>query len=512
MLDNFQSLVYFLPETVLTVTILAILTIDLVAGKPNLRRTAMLSLAGIVASLIATIATMDGNARGLFGGLIARDPMSDFFKIFFLVTTALVGLAAMRAKDAVDYSAAGSDRDKESAEFYTLMLTTTVGMFLMAASTDLLVAFLSLETVSIMSYILSGFKRRDRKSAEASLKYVIYGGVASGVMLYGMSFLYGLSGSTSFTAVQFAAMHTPATALVVLAVVLCLAGFGYKIASVPFHMWCPDVYEGAPTPVTAFLSVGPKAAGFALLIRFFAHGAIPATLGSGLETQSPWALLLGIIACATMTLGNLAALQQVNLKRMFAYSSIAHAGYLLLGLCALTDDGIRAIMIYLVTYLFMNVGAFVVIMAISDAGLGENVDDYRGLGRRAPWAAFAMAVFLSSLTGLPPLAGFFGKFYIFYALLAKGGTLLVTIAIIGVLNSAISLFYYARVFRAMYFENPPSEENLVLPRVHTTIIGLMAIPTVFLFLVAWGPLEHWVNMSLSQWYPTVQAAIHASLP
>ena len=512
LLDNFQSLVYFLPETLLGATILAILILDLIAGRPRLQRSSVISLLGLAASLVATVATMDGQKRGLFGGLIARDPMSDFFKIFFILTTALIGIAAMRARDAIAYDGAGDDKDKESAEFYTLMLTTTIGMFLMASSTDLLVAFLSLETVSIMSYILAGFKRRDRRSAEASLKYVIYGGVASGVMLYGMSFLYGLAGSTSVTAVQVAAMNTPSTSLVVLAVVLCLAGFGYKIASVPFHMWCPDVYEGAPTPVTAFLSVGPKAAGFALLIRFFTS-AVPTTLGTGLQTTSPWAVLLAVIACATMTLGNLAALQQSNLKRLFAYSSIAHAGYLLLGLCALTPDGLRAILIYLVTYLFMNVGAFVVIMAISDAGLGENVDDYRGLGKRAPFAALAMAVFLSSLTGLPPLAGFFGKFYLFYALLAKGGTLLVTVAVIGVLNSAVSLFYYARIFRAMYFDSSPSEEKLVLPRVHLVTMGLMAVPTLLLFIVAWSPLEHWVTASLVQWIPSVTSVpLHAMLP
>jgi NADH-quinone oxidoreductase subunit N len=248
------------------------------------------------------------------------------------------------------------------------------------------------------------------------------------------------------------------------------------------------------------------------LLRFFSR-AVPGTLGVGLSASSPWPLLLGIIACATMTLGNLAALQQVNLKRMFAYSSIAHAGYLLLGLCAGTRDGQRAILIYLVTYLFMNIGAFVVIMAISDAGLGENVSDYNGLGKRAPWAAFSMAVFLSSLTGLPPLAGFFGKFYLFYALLAKGGTLLVTVAIIGVLNSAISLFYYARVFRAMYFEPAPSEEKLALPRVHSVTMGLMALPTVALFLVAWTPVERFINLSLQQWLPQVAAAVqHAALP
>jgi NADH-quinone oxidoreductase subunit N len=504
MLDNAHSLSAFAPELVLSGLVLVILTVDLVARRPSLLRATALALVGLAAAFAVTVATLHDEGQGLFFGLIARDPLADFFKLFFVATNALVVLIAARAGDAIDESA---------GEFHALVVTTTIGMMLMAAATDLLTAFLSLETVSIMSYVLAGFRRRSRQSAEAALKYVIYGGVASGIMLYGMSFLYGLAASTSVTAVQLAAAQTPSSAMVVMAVVLCLAGFGYKIASVPFHMWCPDVYEGAPTPVTAFLSVGPKAAGFALLIRFF-NGAVPATLGSGLTQSSPWTLLLAIIACATMTLGNLAALQQVNLKRLFAYSSIAHAGYLLLGLCAFTADGLRAILIYLITYLFMNIGAFVVIMAVSDAGLGETVDDYRGLGRRAPFAAFAMAVFLSSLTGLPPLAGFFGKFYLFYALLAKGGTMLVTVAIIGVLNSAVSLFYYARIFRAMYFDAPVSETKLELPRVHTVTIGLMAVPTVLLFLVAWSPVEQWVNHSLVWWLPTVHAALptHAMLP
>jgi NADH-quinone oxidoreductase subunit N len=511
MLDNFQSLVYFLPETILSLTVLAIISVDLAVGRANLRRTAGIAMAGLAATAIATLATMDGHqARGLFGGLMARDPMSDFFKLFFLATTALVGAAAMRARDAVDYTATGKDKDKESAEFYALVLTTTLGMFLMAASTDLLTAFLSLEMVSIMSYILSGFKPRDRRSSEASLKYVIYGGVASGVMLYGMSLLYGLAGSTSLAAVRAAAAATPATGTVVAAVILCLAGFGYKIASVPFHMWCPDVYEGAPTPVTAFLSVGPKAAGFALLIRFFS-GGVPTELGSGFGSTSPWPLLLSVIACATMTLGNLTALVQTNLKRLFAYSSIAHAGYLLLGLCAGGPDGNRAIMLYLVTYLFMNVGAFVVIIGISDAGLGETLADYRGLGQRAPFAAVTMVLFLCSLTGLPPFAGFFGKYFLFAALVSRGTPLLITVAVIAALNSAVSLFYYAKIFRAMYFEEPtPSDAAvLALPRVHAITLGLMAVPTTFLFLF-WSPLSRFVETSLLQWLPTVTSL--AQLP
>jgi NADH-quinone oxidoreductase subunit N len=504
-LDNFQSLRYFLPESILSITVLAIIVIDLIAGKPNLRRSAVLTLLGIGAAAVATIATMNAHAaRGLFGGLIARDPLADFFKLFFLATTAAVGVAAMRARDAIDYTAG----DRESAEFYTLTLTTTIGMFLMAASTDLLTAFLSLEMVSIMSYVLSGFKRRDRKSSEASLKYVIYGGVASGVMLYGMSLLYGLAGSTSLTAVHAAVAATPATATVVAAVVLCLAGFGYKIASVPFHMWCPDVYQGAPTPVTAFLSVGPKAAGFALLIRFFS-GFIPEGLGSGMASITPWPLLLAVIACATMTLGNFSALGQTNLKRLFAYSSIAHAGYLLLGLCAGGTDGNRAILLYLVTYLFMNIGAFVVIMALADAGLGEELLDYRGLGKRSPFAALAMAVFLFSLTGLPPFAGFLGKYFLFAAVVAKGGTVLVTAAVIGVLNSAVSLFYYARILKAMYFENAPEGAGpIAIPRVHAVTLGVMALPTLGILLAS-QPVLRMIEASLLQWSPQLAAAAPA---
>jgi NADH-quinone oxidoreductase subunit N len=315
-----------------------------------------------------------------------------------------------------------------------------------------------------------------------------------------MSLLYGLAGSTSFAAVRAACMSTSATATVITAVVLCLAGFGYKIASVPFHMWCPDVYQGAPTPVTAFLSVGPKAAGFALLIRFFG-GGIPDQIGSGLDTVTPWPLLLATVACATMTLGNLTALVQTNLKRMLAYSSIAHAGYLLLGLCAGGHDGNFAILIYLVTYLFMNLGAFVVIMAIADAGGGEEIADYRGLGKRAPYAALTMAMFLFSLTGLPPFAGFFGKYFLFAALISKGGTLLVTVAVIGVLNSAVSLFYYARVLKAMYFESvDESAPAIPVPAIHAAVMGLMAVPTVALF-VFWSPLMRFVDASLTQFAP-----------
>src|SRR6185312_9351783 len=356
MLDNAHSLAAFAPELVLAATVLVVLAADLAVGRLRIGAVAVLSLVGVAAAAWATLATA-GAPRGLFFGLVARDPYGDFFKLLFLMTAALVALVALRAGDAVEESA---------AELYALLLTTTLGMMLMAAARDLLMAYLSLETVSIMSYVLAGFRRRARASAEAALKYVVYGGVASGVMLYGMSLFYGLAGATSFPAILQAAGSTTAAPTVVLAVVLCLAGFGYKVASVPFHMWCPDVYEGAPTVVSAFLAVGPKAAGFALLLRFCA-GVLPAELGGA---PAPWPLLFGLVAVATMTLGNLAALAQTNVKRLLAYSSIAHAGYLLLAIVAGGRDGVRALLLYLVAYVFMTLGAFVVVIAVAERGVG----------------------------------------------------------------------------------------------------------------------------------------------
>lgn len=507
MLDNVASLKYFTPELVLSVGILAILVIDLLAGRPSRQRSFLVTIVTLAVTAVATISTMDGEKRGLFGGLIARDPFADFFKLLFTLVSVLVGIAALRSSDAIEYRE-GDNQDKESGEFYALLLTLALGMFLMATATDLLMAFLSLELVSIISYIMAGFKRRDRKSSEAALKYVIYGGVASGVMLYGMSLLYGLAGSTNMSLVREAASHISATFTLITAVVLCLAGFGYKIAAVPFHMWCPDVYEGAPTPVTAFLSVGPKAAGFALLIRFFGDGqvggAIPGELHGELFNSSPWPLMLGLIAAATMTLGNLAAIVQSNIKRMLAYSSVAHAGYLLLGLCAGNREGQLAILLYLVTYLFMNLGAFLVVMALADAGLGEDINDYRGIGYRAVFPAMVMAVCLFSLTGLPPFAGFFGKFYLFAALLKKGGSMLTALALIGILNSAVSLYYYARILKAMYFEKAVNEEPVRIAPVHAVNMGLMALGTTGL-IVIWTPLVNFVSQSLVQWVPQATA-------
>jgi NADH-quinone oxidoreductase subunit N len=494
MLDNAASLKPFLPETILVLGIVVLLVCDLVRGGLHRAVAGGLAIATVLASAVSVALTSTPGTRVLFFGLIARDPFTDFFKFFFAAVTILVGLVALRARDAIDYT---TGRDPEAAEFYSLVLTLTLGMNLMAAATDLLTLYLSLELVSVMSYILSGFKRGERRSAEASLKYVIYGGVASGVMLYGLSLLYGIAGDTSLAAVRAAAgaLGQGGSLALFLGVTLTLAGLGYKIASVPFHMWCPDVYEGAPTPVTAFLSVGPKAAGFALLIRFFV-GGLPA---EDAARATPWPMLLGVIAAATMTLGNLAALGQTNLKRLFAYSSIAHAGYVLMGFSVLTPSGYEAMLLYLVTYLFMNLGAFFVIIAMEEAGVGEDIAGYRGLGSRAPLVAVLMAVFLFSLTGIPPLAGFVGKFYLFAAVIERGGTFFVLLAVVGILNSAVSLFYYARLLRTMFLDKPAEAAPAVeVAPLHGWALAAMAVPTVALGLY-WAPVVRVIDATLRRW-------------
>jgi NADH-quinone oxidoreductase subunit N len=363
----------------------------------------------------------------------------------------------------------------------------------------------------MVSYVLAGFRKHNRKSSEAALKYVVYGGVASGMMLFGMSYLYGLLGSTNvatmgpllqqYTEQAFLmkeASQTNAGQLaLVLAVVLVLSGVGYKIASVPWHMWCPDVYEGAPTPFTAFLSVGPKAAGFALAVRIL-YGGMSHSGGHDIATvvsDIPWPAVIGVISAVTMSLGNFAALNQTNLKRMLAYSSIAHAGYLLMGLAAASETGSKSIAIYLMVYLFMNLGAFLVVGAVSRLSGSESIFEYRGLSSRAPFAAIAFAIFLFSLTGLPPLAGFVGKFHLFKALIDRGGSWQTALAIVGVLNSAVSLYYYARIVRTMFLDQPLSSAPIPVPRSYNVLLGLL-VGGVIVFGVYFDALRRIADVSM----------------
>ena len=484
-MDNLASLRFFLPESILTVAVLAMFVQDLLTRR-SARRVVYLTAGALVwlASVAFATLQMPAGTASLFVGLLQHDPLRMFFSWVFLGATLLTIVIAPNS---------GQISPNRLGEFFALLFALVLGMYLMASASDLLTIYLSIETVSLVSYVLTGFRRGDRKSNEAALKYVIYGGVASGVMLYGMSLLYGLFATTRilgeagiaaqlsdvtsriFLAHAFGGQPAAQLALIV-AIVFVLAGVGYKIASVPFHMWCPDVYEGAPTPFTAFLSVGPKAAGFAVAIRFF-FATFERQLPDGAFAQVgdvPWPAIIGIISAATMTLGNLTALVQTNLKRMLAYSSIAHAGYLLMGLAAASAAGVQSILVYLVIYLFMNVGAF------------------RGLSVAAPVTALTLAVFLFSLTGLPPLAGFTGKYLVFAALVQRGGFWNVILAVIGVLNSAISLFYYAKIIKAMYLDEPFDRTPMRVPRLYTGLLVALAVP-LLVFGVYWGPLVRWAS-------------------
>jgi NADH-quinone oxidoreductase subunit N len=507
-LDNFPSFAFALPELVLAAGIVAVLTLGLVwRGVPR-QYPAALAIATALATMIATWATADGQSRGLFGGLIARDPFADFFKILAPLAAAVVSALALRARDAIDF---GDRNDDESCEFFALILTAVLGVQLMAAATDLLLAYLALELVSIMSYVLTGFTRVSRRSAEAALKYVVYGGVASGAMLYGLSLLYGMGGSTSMATALAALGQAPAP-LAFAAVALCLAGLGYKVAVVPFHMWCPDVYEGAPTPVAAFLSVAPKAGGFALLLRFFGDPAAPAANAALTTTAVPWAMLALVVANATMTLGNLAALSQRNIKRLLAYSSIAHAGYVFLGLGAGGPAGHQAILFYLGAYLFMNLAAFGVVVAVADLSPPsparpdpESIANWAGLSRRAPLLALVMTVALLALGGLPPSAGFVGKYYLFSALIAAGRShgepMYFVAALLAVGNSVVSLYYYLRVIRSMYIDPVPAAvgvgRHAIAQPLLAVLVGLV-VATLALGLY-WAPLDALSAEALGRW-------------
>ncbi len=463
-LDAAQSLRPLLPELVLTSGLVVALVDDLVRGRPARGRTLGIAALALSGAIVATLAT-SGEAV-LFGGAIVRDAAADAGKIL----AALAGLCAValafRARDTLP------GRGHDVAELVLLLLSVCIGASLMAAARDVLVGYLALETASIGSYVLVGFSRRSKRSAEAALKYVIYGGVASGVMVYGLSLAYGLAGVTELEAVAHALAAGGAAGSA--ATVLVVAGFGFKVALVPFHMWVPDAYEGAPTPVAAFLSVGPKAGGFLLLARF----ALAAPGARSLLAA------LAVIAVATMTLGNLAALGQSSLKRLLAYSSIAHAGTALVAVAAGTAAGERALVLYLGAYLVMNVGAFAAVHALAEAGVGQTVDSLRGLGFRAPLLAIAFAVFLVALVGLPPTVGFVAKLAVLYEALARGGTTLWILAVALALNTALSLAVYARVLRAMFLQQPAAERAgpVTIAPVHLALIVPLAALTILLGL------------------------------
>jgi NADH-quinone oxidoreductase subunit N len=501
---NMASAAWFRPELVLTAGILLLFLLDL-GWKKSPHRVLILTVAALTAIGVAAVllAFQPEPSHAMFNGMVASDGFATFWKWLFLGAGGLTVLIA---------APSGEFGPRRIGVFYALLLAVVLGMFLMASSLDLLMLYLAVELVSLPSYAIAGYRPGDRRAAEASLKYVIYGGVASGIMLFGLSYIYGLTGSTNLTALGVrlenlasasAGNEVALRIALLVAVIFVLCGIGYKIAAVPWHMWCPDVYEGAPTPFTAFLSVGPKAAGFALALRVFysalSSGGTAEGFARGLA-EVPWPAVVGAVAAVTMTLGNLSALYQNNLKRLLAYSSIAHAGYVLMGVAAASRLGVQSVMIYMLIYVVMNLGAFLAVIVVAQATGSETIADCNGLGRRHPLLAVCFAIFLFSLTGLPPLAGFVGKWYLFVAVLShyaeEGGTWYVALAVVGALNTAISLYYYMRIVRAMFIEAPVGDLQ-VRPRVSYQVMLGAFSAALLLFGIWWNPLIAWTQASLT---------------
>lgn len=430
------------PEIVLTMFGLGILLIDfLIKEKRDRYLNAVTALIGLVMAGVQLLRFWRGTLLPIpysgFGGSLAVDTFAIYFKLIILMATALVVMISAQYLEI---------EEVHFGEYYALLMFSAVGMMFMASGRDLIVLFIALELMALCEYVLTGFLRGNRRSNEAAMKFFLLGAFSSGLLLYGMSLLYGLSNSTNLAVIAQRLADRPSPdPLSWMAMITLLAGLFFKIAAVPFHQWTPDAYEGAPTSITAFISVAPKVASFAILVRILMSGMWP--------MRAEWQALMVGVAIATMTLGNLAAMTQTNIKRFFGYSTISHVGYLLLGLIATADgnpEGLTAVAIYLLVYAFMNLGAFtVVIMMRRKEIIGDEIDDLSGLMARAPGPAILMLIFLLSLAGIPPTAGFIGKYFIFLSLIQTGHY---SLAVLAVAYAVVALYYYFRIVVAMFMK------------------------------------------------------------
>ncbi|MCK5680018.1 NADH-quinone oxidoreductase subunit N [bacterium] len=446
-----------LPQLILALTAMTVLLVDVFAKEKGKTSLGALSLAGVAAALIALILTR-GSHESAYAGMLMADGFGFFITLIVCVVTFLTVLASM------NYERICSDINV--GEYYCLMLFAAFGMSFMGNAGNLIMIFVALETMSISIYVLAGFKTNDSKSIESALKYFLLGAFASGFLLFGFALIYGACGTldivkigTFFTA-NPDTLHHP---MVMGGMALMTVGFGFKIAMFPFHMWTPDVYEGAPTVVTGFMATGVKAAAFAALIRVFFVGFAP--------LQADWTTIMWVAALFTMTIGNLVAISQTNIKRMLAYSSIAHAGYLLIGFVVGTELARSGMLFYLMAYAFANIGAFAVISAMGKDGKEfTELSDYSGVGFKYPFLGLMMTIFIFSMAGIPPAAGFMGKFFIFSEAIKSG---YIWLAVFGVVNSVISLYYYLGVIVRMYFKEPEREISIIAPA--GTMIAALSI-------------------------------------
>ena len=489
--DFLTHLPAVIPEAGLTVLALIVLLFDLRWHGERRHMIGLVAGLGMILLAITPFVWAPTNPDVTYwGGMVRHDLLSQVFKVIALLAG---GITCLLTAETSELGRKG--------EFFLIIVVSTLGACLMAAAADLIMVFVALETLSIPLYILASFSRKDKRSSEAGVKYFLFGSFASAIMLYGFSLLYGLTGSTSLYEIagflgspEFGVNVAP----LLVTMVLIVVGFGFKISAVPFHFWTPDVYEGAPTPVTAFVSVASKAASFALLMRFFVV-VFPQTLVvQGVEIQHFWVNLLAVGAALSMTVGNVLALSQRNLKRLLAYSSIAQGGYTLIGVAALqagSAQSVASVTFYMFMYLFTNMLAFGVIILFSEATGTDDVKDLAGLSRRNPWMALAMTIGFLSLAGIPPAAGFFGKFFLFNAAVEAGLTWL---AILAVLNSIIGLFYYLVVIKVIYVDRSPDEDkSITVAPVAAWVLGVTSVVVVLLGTIGTQAVFNWALTSAS---------------
>ncbi|HJZ96912.1 MAG TPA: NADH-quinone oxidoreductase subunit N [Candidatus Solibacter sp.] len=462
---NPQDVLRFLPEILLTIAGTLLMVLDPILRKRSSAVFGHLTLLSLAAALGACFYA-NQNAGMAFGGMLNVDGFATFFCILVIVVGILTVFPSYRFL---------ARQDAETSEFHALLLFSIAGQCLMAASNDLIMVFIGLEISSIASYVLAGYLRDDKRANEAALKYFLLGSFATGFFLYGVALVYGVTGSVNLTVVRETILHGSSDPIfLAVAAALMFVGLAFKVSAAPFQIWAPDVYQGSPTPVSAFLSAGPKAAAFAIFLRIFITAFEP--------IAGRWSMLVWVVALASMCVGNFAALWQTNIKRMLAYSSVAHAGYVLVALAAQNDTGTAAAMFYLASYAFMNVGAFACVTYLTGRGEKyQSIDDFKGLGRSQPLAAAMFTIFLLSLIGVPLTGGFFGKFYIFKAALESH---LVWLTILGLLNSAVAAYYYLRILVMMYMHEPAEATQsaeplgfsmrvaLILPALGTLVLGI----------------------------------------
>lgn len=484
------SMNLFKPEFVLVITFILAIIFDLIFTKSK-NISGYIALIGFVITGFCLLEQGDAQ-KSIFSHLLVVDPFGGFFKWLILISSFIVVLMSMFGNELYH-------GERRLGEYFSLIIGMAFGMFLLAGATNLIMIYLAIETMSISSYILAGFTKEIKRSSEASLKYVIFGALSSGLMIWGISLVFGLTGNLNLVGINEFLMNNPVNQLVlIVSGLLIIAGIGYKISAVPFHFWTPDVYEGAPVSITALLSVASKAAGFAILIRFLKITFIDPNFSSeefwATMNGIDWKFIIAILAVLSMTLGNLIAVWQTNVKRILAYSSIAHAGYMLMGVVVMTNAGVMAIQIYFVMYMFMNLGAFYVVQLIANKIGSEELEDYIGVGYRTPVLGVAMTVFLVSLTGLPPTAGFIGKWMLFNAVVESN---YIWLAVVGVLNSVVSLYYYVSIFRNMWVRGLDKESepfNYSAPSI--ILVVLLIIPNL-LFGIYFTPIISWAESSVA---------------